>query len=202
MVFGRRPDETTGDRDETEDLVYVERVLREGTPEALRPLYERYRDKVYNTAYRITGDASLAEDVAHDVFLLVYERLGQFRRKSRFSSWLYRVAVNRATDAVRRRQRERWLFRGRVGEDAEEGEVLATVERTPERAVESAELADAVARALGGLSLKLRTVVVLRYFEGLRYEEIAEVIGRSVGTVKSRLSRAHGKLWPELEKFL
>ena len=202
MVFGRRPDETTGDRDETEDLVYVERVLREGTPEALRPLYERYKDKVYNTAYRITGDASLAEDVAHDVFLLVYERLGQFRRKSRFSSWLYRVTVNRATDAVRRRQRERWLFRGRVGEDAEEGEVLATVERTPERAVESAELADAVARALGGLSLKLRTVVVLRYFEGLRYEEIAEVIGRSVGTVKSRLSRAHGKLWPELEKFL
>lgn len=202
MVFGRGPDETTGDRDETEDLVYVERVLREGTPEALRPLYERYRDKVYNTAYRITGDASLAEDVAHDVFLLVYERLGQFRRKSRFSSWLYRVTVNRATDAVRRRQRERWLFRGRVGEDAEEGEVLATVERTPERAVESAELADAVARALGGLSLKLRTVVVLRYFEGLRYEEIAEVIGRSVGTVKSRLSRAHGKLWPELEKFL
>jgi RNA polymerase sigma-70 factor (ECF subfamily) len=202
MVFGRGPDETTGDRDETEDLVCVERVLREGTPEALRPLYERYKDKVYNTAYRITGDASLAEDVAHDVFLLVYERLGQFRRKSRFSSWLYRVTVNRATDAVRRRQRERWLFRGRVGEDAEEGEVLATVERTPERAVESAELADAVARALGGLSLKLRTVVVLRYFEGLRYEEIAEVIGRSVGTVKSRLSRAHGKLWPELEKFL
>ena len=202
MVFGRRPDETTGERDEAEDLVCVERVLREGTPEALRPLYERYRDKVYNTAYRITGDASLAEDVAHDVFLLVYERLGQFRRKSRFSSWLYRVAVNRATDAVRRRQRERWLFAGRVGEDAEEGELAATVERTPERAVESAELADAVTRALGGLSLKLRTVVVLRYFEGLHYEEIAEVIGRSVGTVKSRLSRAHGKLWPELEKFL
>jgi len=202
MVFGRQPDETTGDRDEAEDLVCVERVLREGTPEALRPLYERYKDKVYNTAYRITGDASLAEDVAHDVFLLVYERLGQFRRKSRFSSWLYRVAVNRATDAVRRRQRERWLFAGRVGEDAEEGEVLATVERTPERAVESAELADAVTQALGGLSLKLRTVVVLRYFEGLQYEEIAEVLGRSVGTVKSRLSRAHGKLWPELKKFL
>jgi RNA polymerase sigma-70 factor (ECF subfamily) len=202
MVFGRGPDETTGDGDEAEDLVYVERVLREGTPEALRPLYERYKDKVYNTAYRITGDASLAEDVAHDVFLLVYERLGQFRRKSRFSSWLYRVTVNRATDAVRRRKRERWLFAARVGEDAEEGEVLATVERTPERAAESQELAEAVARSLGGLSLKLRTVVVLRYFEGLHYEEIAEVIGRSVGTVKSRLSRAHGKLWPELEKFL
>jgi RNA polymerase sigma-70 factor (ECF subfamily) len=203
MVFGRGPDETTEDGDQAEDLVYVERVLREGTLEAFRPLYERYKDKVYNTAYRITGDASLAEDVAHDVFLLVYERLGQFRRKSRFSSWLYRVTVNRATDVVRRRRRERWLFAARVGEDAEEGEVAATVEeRTPEGAVESAELAEGVARALGELSLKLRTVVVLRYFEGLRYEEIAEVIGRSVGTVKSRLSRAHGKLWPELEKFL
>jgi RNA polymerase sigma-70 factor (ECF subfamily) len=202
MVSGRRHDAATEGGDEAEDLVYVERVLREGTPEAFRPLYERYKDKVYNTAYRITGDASLAEDVTHDVFVLVYERLGQFRQRSRFSSWLYRVAVNRATDAVRRRRRERWLFPARVGEDAEEGEVAATAERSPEQAVESAELAEAVAGALGELSLKLRTVVVLRYFEGLRYEEIAQVIGRSVGTVKSRLSRAHGKLWPELEKFL
>jgi RNA polymerase sigma-70 factor (ECF subfamily) len=202
MALGRQHDAANEGNAEVEDLVYVERVLREGTPEAFRPLYERYKDKVYSTAYRITGDASLAEDVTHDVFLLVYERLGQFRRRSRFSSWLYRVTVNRATDAVRRRRRERWLFRARVGEDAEEGEVAATAERTPEQAVEATELAEAVARALKELSLKLRTVVVLRYFEGLRYEEIAEVIGRSVGTVKSRLSRAHEKLWPGLEKFL
>jgi RNA polymerase sigma-70 factor (ECF subfamily) len=202
MALGQLRDTATEGGEQAEDLACVDRVLREGTLEAFRPLYERHKDKVYSTAYRITGDRSLAEDVTHDVFLLAYERLGQFRRQSRFSSWLYRVTVNRATDAVRRRRRERWLFAARVGEDAEEGEVAVSVERTPEQALESAELGQAVAGALGELSLKLRTVVVLRYFEGLRYEEIAEVIGRSVGTVKSRLSRAHGKLWPELEKFL
>ena len=188
--------------EDEEDLRLIERVLREGTPEAFRPLYERYRDRVYSTAYRITGDAGLAQDVTHDVFVQVYERLGQFRRRSRFSSWLYRVAVNRATDVARRRGRERWLFAGRVGEPGAEAEVPAAHEGGPAQVVESAELAEEVARAVGELSLKLRAVVVLRYFEGLSYQEIAEVIGRSVGTVKSRLSRAHGRLAERLRRFL
>ncbi len=183
------------------DLELVERVLREGTPEAFRPLYERYKDRVYNTAYRITGDANLAEDVTHDVFIRVYERLGQFRRRSRFSSWLYRVAVNRATDVARRRGRERWLFGVRLGERLGVGEPASGAEAGPARAAESAEVAEEVARAVAELSLKLRGVVVLRYFEGLSYEEIATAIGRSVGTVKSRLSRAHQRLAERLQRF-
>ena len=71
----------------------------------------------------------------------------------------------------------------------------------PARAAESAEVAEEVARAVAELSLKLRGVVVLRYFEGLSYEEIAAVIGRSVGTVKSRLSRAHQRLAERLQRF-
>ncbi len=183
------------------DLELVERVLREGTAEAFRPLYERYKDRVYNTAYRITGDANLAEDVTHDVFIRVYERLGQFRRRSRFSSWLYRVAVNRATDVARRRGRERWLFGVRLGERPGVGEPASGAEAGPARAAESAEVAEEVAQAVAELSLKLRGVVVLRYFEGLSYEEIAAVIGRSVGTVKSRLSRAHQRLAERLQRF-
>lgn len=183
------------------DLELVERVLGEGTPEAFRPLYERYKDRVYNTAYRITGDANLAEDVTHDVFIRVYERLGQFRRRSRFSSWLYRVAVNRATDVARRRGRERWLFGVRLGERPGVGEPASGAEAGPAWAAESAEVAEEVARAVAELSLKLRGVVVLRYFEGLSYEEIAAVIGRSVGTVKSRLSRAHQRLAERLQRF-
>ncbi len=191
------------------DRVLVERVLREGTAGAFRPLYERYKDKVYNTAYRITGDAELAQDVTQDVFVQVYERLGQFRFRSRFSSWLYRVAANRATDEVRRRGRERWLldfrFRSSQGEGPGGGTVTGAQERgsSPvESAVESAEEAEIVAQAVAALSVKLRTVVVLRYFEGLSYEEVAQVIGRSVGTVKSRLSRAHQRLSDRLRKLL
>ncbi|MCK4300438.1 MAG: sigma-70 family RNA polymerase sigma factor, partial [Planctomycetes bacterium] len=135
------------------DLELVERVLREGTAEAFRPLYERYKDRVYNTAYRITGDANLAEDVTHDVFIRVYERLGQFRRRSRFSSWLYRVAVNRATDVARRRGRERWLFGVRLGERPGVGEPASGAEAGPARAAESAEVAEEVARAVAELSL-------------------------------------------------
>jgi len=195
-----------GHRDDSErddqDLVHIERVLREGTLEAFRPIYERYKDRVYSTAYRITGDAHLAEDVTHDVFVQVYERLGQFRRRSRFSSWLYRVATNRATDVARRRGRERWLFGGRVGERSDAGEVVPVAEAEPGKAAESSELGEEVADAVAELSLKLRTVVVLRYFEGLSYEEVAEVAGLSVGTVKSRLSRAHRRLGARLQKFL
>jgi len=196
-------DEQAGDRAEENalDLELVERVLREGTPEALRPLYERYKDRVYNTAYRITGDADLAEDVTHDVFIQVYERLGQFHRRSRFSSWLYRVAVNRATDVARRRGRERRLFGVRLGERPGVEEWAPGTEAGPAGAAESGEVAEEVARAVAELSLKLRAVVVLRYFEGLSYEEIAAVVGRSVGTVKSRLSRAHQRLLARLERF-
>jgi len=192
----------SGHDDRERELELIERALREGTPEAFRPLYELYKDRVYSTAYRITGDASLAQDVTHDVFVQVYERLDQFRFRSRFSSWLYRVAANRATDVVRRRRRERWLFGVRLGERGDAGEVAPAVEAGPHQAAESAERAEEVARAVGELSLKLRTVVVLRYFEGLSYREIAEVIGHSVGTVKSRLSRAHRKLGGRLQKLL
>lgn len=186
--------------EEEEDLRLIERVLREGTPEAFRPIYERYKDRVYNTAYRITGDPGLAQDVTHDVFVLVYERLGQFRRRSRFSSWLYRVAVNRATDVARRRALERRLFAGRL--DGPSVGASVSPPGSPTRRAEQNELAEEVVKAVEELSLKLRTVVVLRHFEGLSYQEIAEVIGHSVGTVKSRLSRAHRRLAERLRRLL
>jgi len=190
-----------GAQDNTLDLELVERVLREGTPEALRPLYERYKDRVYNTAYRITGDPGVAEDVTHDVFVRVYERLRQFRRRSRFSSWLYRVTVNLATDVARRRGRERWLFAVRFGVTPGSPEPMAAREWGPLGSAESAEVAKEVSRAVAELSPKLRSVVVLRYFEGLSYEEVAEALEVSVGTVKSRLSRAHKRLSVRLERF-
>jgi RNA polymerase sigma-70 factor (ECF subfamily) len=190
-----------GAQDNTLDLELVERVLREGTPEALRPLYERYKDRVYNTAYRVTGDPEVAEDVTHDVFVRVYERLRQFRRRSRFSSWLYRVTVNLATDVARRRGRERWLFAVRFGVTPGSREPMTARESGPLRSAESAEAAEEVSRAVAELSPKLRSVVALRYFEGLSYEEVAEVLEVSVGTVKSRLSRAHKRLSVRLERF-
>jgi len=199
MVPGEVPDD--GAEDNTLDLKLVEQVLREGTPRAFRPLYERYKDRVYNTAYRITGDPGVAEDVTHDVFVRIYERLGQFRRRSRFSSWLYRVTVNLATDVARRRSRERWLFAVRFGETPGGGEPTSAAESGPLGSVESAEVAEEVSRAVAELSPKLRGVVVLRYFEGLSYEEVAEVLKVSVGTVNSRLSAAHERLSGRLERF-
>ncbi len=199
MVSGEAP--LDGAQDSALDLEMVERVLSEGTLEAFRPLYERYKDKVYSSALRITGDAEVAEDVTHDVFVRVYERLGQFRRRSRFSSWLYRVTVNLATDVARRRGRERWLFSVRFEAGAGSGELVPASEPGPARSAESAEAAEEVSRAVAELSPKLRAAVVLRYFEGLSYEEIAEVLEVSLGTVKSRLSRAHQRLGARLERF-
>lgn len=170
-----------------DDEALVRRHLR-GDPEAFRALYERYRDKVFATAWRILGEHHAAADVAQEVFVKLHGELGRFKFESKFSTWLFRVAVNhalnRAEEAARRaRLRERAAGDGRAAPPSGEGRPLD----------------EAVARAVARLSPKLRAVVGLRYLEGLSYEEIAEVLEISVGTVKSRLFAAHEALRALLE---
>ncbi|HXG62203.1 MAG TPA: RNA polymerase sigma factor [Planctomycetota bacterium] len=165
-----------------DDEALVRRHLR-GDPEAFRALYERYRDRVFATAWRILGEYHAAADAVQEVFVKLHGELGRFKFESKFSTWLFRVAVNhalnRAEEAARRaRLRERAAGDGRAGPPSGEGRPLD----------------ETVARAVARLSPKLRAVVGLRYLEGLSYEEIAEVLELSVGTVKSRLFAAHEAL--------
>ena len=160
---------------------------------AFRELYERYGERVFNLAWRILGDEHAAADATQETFLAVFRTIGRFQHESRFFTWLYRIAVNVAIDR-RRRHRRRLERLDAADEDGPEWEPEDTSLPTEEERIEREHLEQVVEKALRNLSPKLRTIVVLRYVEGLSYPELAEVLGCSLGTVKSRLNRAHGIL--------
>ena len=171
-----------------------------------RELYDRFKDRVYNVCYRITGNATDALDASQETFGIVFRRIGEFRFQSRFSSWVYRIAVNASID-LRRRTRTRRLA---SLEAAQDSGILAGGRfdlsdhgiEMPSVSASRRELEEEIQRAISRLSQKLRTIVVLRYTQNLSYEEISEALQISLGTVKSRLSRAHDALDRELTPVL
>ena len=171
-----------------------------------RELYERYKDRVYNVCYRITGNPTDALDASQETFGIVFRRIREFRFKSRVSSWIYRIAVNASID-LRRRSRTRRLSSLEAMTERGSGEGGSFDLSDPKVEMPSAtasrhELEEEIQHALDRLSPKLRTILVLRYHESLSYEEIAETLVISLGTVKSRLSRGHDALDRELTPVL
>jgi RNA polymerase sigma-70 factor (ECF subfamily) len=158
--------------------------LQAGDASAFDLLFERYSDYVYNIVYGIVGKADEARDVTQEVFLQAYRSIGSFRGNSRFGTWLYRIAVNRAVDEARRQTRRRWLpFQ----------ETLASAPEPDSDPAERAEKdlsRDLVQRVLQTVPARHRDVLVLRYYQELSMEEIAEVLGCSVTAAKVRLHRA------------
>ena len=176
---------------EKSDEMLVEEFVKGGSKPAFGELYYRYKDKVFNTAFRIVGDYEGARDVAHDVFLKVYMEAPGFLFKSSFSSWLYKIAANRSLDEARRNKRRKVHL---SSDDVTDNIPSRRAADQPENVAIGKEAQVELGKALETLSPKLRTVITLRYFEGLSYEQIAEIIERPVGTVKSRLRRAHRRL--------
>lgn len=173
----------------TEDQL-LERCRR-GEPEAQRELWLTYKDRVYSIAlYFFHGDTALAEDVTQDVFIKVLGSLDRFAGRADLSTWLYRIVANACMDEQRRRRR--WSFLGELGD------ALPTAWSEPRpSAIEglvSDERAQMIRDAIGALSPKLRIAVLMRYFDDLSYEQIADALECSMGTVASRLSRAHAEL--------
>lgn len=170
---------------------------------ALGLLYERHHRRVFNVAWRVLGDWGMAQDVTQEVFLHLAERISTFRGEAGLTSWIYRITVNRAIDARRHEQRRpAWRMGGTPFEDAVrrprgDGEDPGEHGQVADREA----LARRVQEALARLSPKLRAIAVLRYMEGLSYEQLAEVLGCAPGTVKSRLSRAHTALQRLLGDF-
>jgi RNA polymerase sigma-70 factor (ECF subfamily) len=162
---------------------------------ALGILYERFRDRVYNTALRIVADRDDAADVMQEVFILLFRNIRRFRARANFASWVYRITVNASLDHLRRRRRTPTPGVPALLLDApsETPDLSA-----PECNLAQLDLSEHVQDAMSRLSDRLRIVVVLRYLEGLSYADIAEILDVSLGTVKSRLNRAHTALRDEL----
>lgn len=172
----------------------VIKACQQGDREAFRLLFEAYKDKVFSIAvYSLGGDRAVASDVTQQIFLKLLTTIGQFRGDSQFTSWLHRLTVNCCIDEQRKRRR--WL-------GLEETSMNRTRDRDPyERRYERMEIAGVVKLAISELKPKFRLPVLLKYVEGLSYEEIAEVLGCSKGTVASRLNRGHKELARRLAHF-
>jgi RNA polymerase sigma-70 factor, ECF subfamily len=178
----------------------------EGLDGPFRKLYDLYKDRVYNVCYRVTGNTSDALDASQETFGILFRKVGDFRFQSRFSSWVYRIAINASID-LKRRQNSRKvasleLITESGGEDGGRFDFEDKELERPQDAASRHELEAEVQRAIDRLSPKLRTITVLRYVENLSYEEIAEALEISIGTVKSRLSRAHAAMDRELSPVL
>jgi RNA polymerase sigma-70 factor (ECF subfamily) len=186
------------DPDPDSDLVLA---LQEGAPDerhrALSELYDRHQRRVFNVAYRVLGDHGAAQDVAQDVFMGLERNVRSFRRDASFVSWIYRITVNRAIDHRRREARRPAARMGEMPPGLEESGLpgrSGAGPADPPAVANRVERSEKVRAALATLSPKLRAIAVLRYVEGLSYDELAEALDCSIGTVKSRLNRAHTAL--------
>ena len=178
--------------------------LQHGKTGALAELVHKYQHRIYRVAMQITRNHEDASDVTQDTFLKVYESIYSLRRKAAFETWIYRIAVNKATNVVKRRNRRCESSLSTVCEhDIHFG--LGRNEypvNVPHLNVEKQELQRTVTRAVNSLSLKHRTVVILYEFEGLSHTEIASILGCSEGTVRSRLHYARKYLRDRLESYI
>jgi RNA polymerase sigma-70 factor (ECF subfamily) len=175
----------SGERGMVVDLDHdvIDGCLR-GDEDAFRALFEAHKDKVYSIALRYAGDSAAAMDIAQDTFLKLMDRIGQFRGESSFDSWLYRLVVNSCMDYRRKQQRLLPVIQ-------EFFDSFRSVEESALQSLLRDEMEQQVQDVVAKLAPEHRIIIVLRYTEGLSYEEIAEILNCSRGTVASRLNRAH-----------
>jgi len=198
-IFDLSPDRTAEPVDVV-DLHLVE-SLRDGSERAYEELLIRFQQPVYALALRLLDDQSEASDVVQEVFLKVFRNVGSFRGQSTLKTWIYRITVNEAHNA------RRWFFRHRRAEveldkNPDESrnwkEIIPDRSRSPFDAAFDGEQHIMIEAALKRINPIFREAVALRDISDLAYEEIAEILGVSLGTVKSRILRGREALREEL----
>lgn len=174
------------------DNALVERYL-EGNERAFEVLVRRYQDKLVNYINGIVRDYDRSVDLCQDAFIRVLRNADRYEGKYRFSTWLYRIATNLAIDELRRRERNgRFFFQSVIDFFQPEQSSVSLPDRRhcPERTLDRKEKAEHLQSAVDSLSEKYRLAFILKEVQGLSYEETAQVLGISLGTVKSRIHRA------------
>lgn len=185
---------------ERTDADLIEAIL-DGSESAFETLIERYSDRLFGLLSRMTRDRGEVEDLAQEVFVKVFRKLGTFQQDSAFYTWLYRIAVNTANDHFARRKRRRLHLveddaaldaqAPGVGEPDHAGAAIPLLEE---------ELREVTRQVLDTLPEKYRTILVLREYEDMAYNDIAKVLECSIGTVESRLFRARHRFKEALER--
>ena len=166
-------------------------------------LVRAYNAAIFHVAYRMLGETGEASDVVQEIFLKIFRNIGSFRGDASLKTWMFRIAFSEILNRLRW-----WKTRHRSStvslDDAPNGNArqVADGHPTPLEALESKERETAIQKALGRLSKDHRSIIVLRDIEGFSYTEVADVLGISAGTVKSRLARARTELKKSLMRYL
>ena len=184
---------TTGNRPRGRDESDEQLMLNagQGDRNAFDELVRRYSSRMVNVAYQVLGDRELAEDVAQETFLRAYKSAARYRQISKFSTWLYTIALNLCRNELRRRKFKTYSLEGMAERD-EESKVRVDIpdEKTqPDLDMERKEAGTLVRQAVEKLPEKFKTPLVLRDIQELTYEEISEILDLPEGTVKSRINR-------------
>lgn len=169
-------------------------LFQNGEHTVFRHLVERYQEKIRNLIYSIFNEQDIVDDLSQEVFIKVFEALPKFRFESSFYTWLYRIAVNKSRDEMRRRKVKRFFtFHSVESTSGIKIENLMTVTFDDENVREVIE------KTLQKIPEKYRTPIVLKDIDGMSYDEIADILECEIGTVKSRLSRGRAMLKEQLK---
>jgi RNA polymerase sigma-70 factor, ECF subfamily len=192
----------------TDDLTLVQRV-KSGDQRAFRLLVERYQRKVYAVALAMVKDKEEARDVSQEAFVKVYRYLDHFKGDASFYTWLYRITVNIAIDALRKkggaRDESAVEFDESVRLDTTEaniGTLGSALGTNPQKSALRKELAERITQAIQSLPEQHRTILVLREVEGMSYEDLARTLEIPKGTVMSRLFHARLKMQKILSEYV
>ena len=179
------------------------RKAKQGDMLAFEELILKHEKIVYNLALRMMNHSEDAMDISQEVFLKAYRSLANFDERSAFSTWLYRITHNTCIDEIRKRKGKQTysLEEDLESEDGSMQRQVADDGDTPEESLMRKEQKSEILRALDTLSEEHKAAIILRDVKGLSYEEIAEILELSLGTVKSRINRARNQLKTEILKI-
>jgi RNA polymerase sigma-70 factor (ECF subfamily) len=189
-----------------EDAALI-RDFCEGDKAAFDSLVLKHKDRLFNLCYRLIGDYEEANDSAQETFIKVYGSLKKFRLESAFSTWLYRIAVNTCknklkSSAFRQKRKMVPLENPISAKFSRPSREIQDESQSPAMALEKKEKMRMIQEAIDALPAEQKEVVTLRDIEGFSYEEVAEITGFNLGTVKSRLARARQDLRKKLRSVI
>jgi RNA polymerase sigma-70 factor (ECF subfamily) len=180
------------------DLELIQRH-QVGDVQAFDEIYHRFDHMVFNLALRLSGDGEQAADLTQEIFLRIFRYIGQFRGHSTLKTWIFRIAVNHCRSCLSRKHLPMQPLVEEQPEEERTGAVIADPGRGPEELAVAADQGRRVAAGLAQLPESFRVAVVLRDLEGMAYDEIAQVLGVRIGTVRSRIARGREQLRAFLE---
>ncbi len=191
-------------RQEADDDLAIVQKVQVGDVDAFDELVTKYRERIYAVVYNLTSNREDASDLTQDAFIKAFQSIGRFKGKSSFFTWLYRIALNTTLTHLRKNKLRRFLsFEKMSEEDHSAGFIdqLKTDSDSDKNTLMN-ELQEKLNDAFQKLSVKHRTVITLYEIDGLSHKEIAEIVGTSVGTVRSRLHYAKQFLQAELKDYV